>query len=171
MQSVPSTLIDDSNLDNSSLAMSFDQSTNEIKFKGKYSNGTVKTFTLPEVLPSGGGGAVSSVNGQTGTVVINKSDVGLSNVDNTSDADKPISTATQTELTNIINSIGGQFTPAYYGFYSWAFDPALITASSQPTAGVMQVMRARNVGTKTINNVHINCATAGATVGFAFCSI
>lgn len=41
---------------------------------------------------------VDSVNGQTGVVVLDKSDVGLSNVDNTSDADKPISTATQTAL-------------------------------------------------------------------------
>ena len=48
--------------------------------------------------PSGGGGAVDSVNGQTGTVVLNKGDVGLGNADNTSDANKPISTATQTAL-------------------------------------------------------------------------
>lgn len=41
---------------------------------------------------------VDSVNGQTGVVVLDKSDVGLGNVDNTSDADKPISTATQTAL-------------------------------------------------------------------------
>lgn len=41
---------------------------------------------------------VDSVNGKTGTVVINKSDVGLSNVDNTADLAKPISTATQTAL-------------------------------------------------------------------------
>lgn len=32
----------------------------------------------------GGGGAVDSVNGQTGTVVLNKSDIGLGNVDNKS---------------------------------------------------------------------------------------
>lgn len=76
------------------------------------------------VLPGGGGGAVDSVNGQTGVVVLDaadvgadaagsaaaalasansytdtqiagldKSSVGLSNVDNTSDANKPVSTA------------------------------------------------------------------------------
>ena len=43
-------------------------------------------------------GAVASVNGQTGVVVLTKSDVGLSNVDNTSDLNKPISTATQLAL-------------------------------------------------------------------------
>lgn len=50
--------------------------------------------------PEGGGGsgAVDSVNGQTGDVVLTKSDIGLSNVNNTSDANKPISTATQTAL-------------------------------------------------------------------------
>lgn len=42
--------------------------------------------------------AVSSVNGKTGAVVLDKSDIGLGNVDNTSDLNKPISTATQNAL-------------------------------------------------------------------------
>jgi hypothetical protein len=46
----------------------------------------------------GGGGAVDSVNGQTGVVVLTKADVGLGAVDNTSDANKPVSTATATAL-------------------------------------------------------------------------
>lgn len=50
------------------------------------------------IVSGGGGGDVDSVNGKTGVVVINKTDVGLSNVDNTSDLNKPVSTATQTEL-------------------------------------------------------------------------
>lgn len=41
---------------------------------------------------------VTSVAGKTGAVTLAKGDVGLSNVDNTSDANKPISTATQTAL-------------------------------------------------------------------------
>lgn len=41
---------------------------------------------------------VQSVASKTGAVTLDKSDVGLGNVDNTSDADKPISTATQTAL-------------------------------------------------------------------------
>src|SRR5210317_567842 len=41
---------------------------------------------------------VQSVAGKTGTVTLAKGDVGLSNVDNTSDADKPVSSATQTAL-------------------------------------------------------------------------
>lgn len=41
---------------------------------------------------------VQSVAGKTGSVTLDKSDVGLSNVDNTSDVNKPISTATQNAL-------------------------------------------------------------------------
>lgn len=43
-------------------------------------------------------GQITSVNGQTGIVVLAKGDVGLGNVDNTADLAKPISTATQTAL-------------------------------------------------------------------------
>lgn len=49
-------------------------------------------------------GQVSSVAGRQGAVVLNKSDVGLSNVDNTSDADKPVSAATQTALNSKANT-------------------------------------------------------------------
>jgi hypothetical protein len=63
----------------------------------KFENGAWSGFA------GGGGGAVSSVFGRTGAVTAqsgdySKSDVGLSNVDNTSDVNKPISTATQTAL-------------------------------------------------------------------------
>ena len=44
------------------------------------------------------GGSVTSVAGKTGVVTLVKADVGLGNVDNTSDANKPVSTATQTAL-------------------------------------------------------------------------
>lgn len=45
--------------------------------------------------------AVLSVAGRTGVVVLTKADVGLSSVDNTTDASKPISTATQTALDGV----------------------------------------------------------------------
>lgn len=54
--------------------------------------------------------AVSSVAGRTGVVVLTKSDVGLANVDNTSDANKPISTATQTALDLKANLVSPTFT-------------------------------------------------------------
>ena len=47
---------------------------------------------------------VTSVAGKTGAVTLDKADVGLGNVDNTSDLDKPISTATQTALNNKADS-------------------------------------------------------------------
>ena len=43
-------------------------------------------------------GAVDSVNGKAGAVVLTKADIELGNVDNTSDMDKPVSTATQAAL-------------------------------------------------------------------------
>lgn len=49
-------------------------------------------------------GAVLSVAGKTGAVVLAKADVGLTNVDNTSDVDKPVSSATQTALNGKANS-------------------------------------------------------------------
>lgn len=52
--------------------------------------------------------AVSSVAGKTWNVTLVKWDVGLWNVDNTSDANKPISTATQTALNNKIGIAGLQ---------------------------------------------------------------
>jgi len=47
----------------------------------------------------GGGGGVTSVNGDVGPlVVITKANIGLGNVTNTSDANKPVSTAQQTAI-------------------------------------------------------------------------
>lgn len=69
--------------------------TSDGKLKRKNASGVVTDI---EAGGGGGGGAVSSVNGQTGTVVLTASDVGLGSVNNTSDADKPISTAVATAL-------------------------------------------------------------------------
>jgi microcystin-dependent protein len=52
----------------------------------------------PQGVP--GSNLVSSVAGRQGVVVLAKNDVGLANVDNTSDADKPVSTAQQTAIQN-----------------------------------------------------------------------
>lgn len=53
---------------------------------------------LSGIQPGAQVNTVTSVSGKTGAVTINKSDVGLSNVDNTSDLSKPISTLTQSAL-------------------------------------------------------------------------
>lgn len=78
-------------------------------------SGTVRTYAfrdgvangdlvIIDNIDSGGGGTVVSVNGQTGVVVLTKSDIGLGNVDNTSDENKPVSSATQTALNLKTNS-------------------------------------------------------------------
>lgn len=48
-------------------------------------------------------GTVVSVNGKTGEVIITKTDVGLNNVDNTSDINKPISTQQQAEFNSKVD--------------------------------------------------------------------
>lgn len=53
---------------------------------------------------------VESVNGQTGIVSLNKADINLGNVDNTSDQNKPVSTATQMALNNKLGLTGGTMT-------------------------------------------------------------
>lgn len=55
-------------------------------------------------------GAVLSVAGKTGAVTLAKDDVGLGNVDNTSDVSKPVSTAQQTALNAKANLASPTFT-------------------------------------------------------------
>jgi len=68
-------------------------------------------------------GAVTSVAGKTGTVTLAKADVGLSNVDNTSDANKPVSTAQQTALNAKENTIASGTTAQV-----WRGDKTWVTA-------------------------------------------
>ena len=69
------------------------------------SSGIVDLGTIITSIP------VTSVAGKTGAVTLAKGDVGLSNVDNTSDVNKPISTATQTAL----NAKAPLASPAFTG--------------------------------------------------------
>ncbi|MGL4679983.1 MAG: hypothetical protein ACRCWC_11455, partial [Plesiomonas shigelloides] len=71
-------------------------------------------------------GAVDSVAGKTGVVTLVKADVGLSNVDNTSDANKPISTATQTALDGKENFHGIEA----YGNFSFDNSTHILSLSS-----------------------------------------
>lgn len=63
---------------------------------------------------SGGGGDVTGVKGdaestyRTGNVNITPANIGLGNVDNTSDLNKPISTATQTALNGKVDTVVGK---------------------------------------------------------------
>lgn len=69
---------------------------------GNIANGAVSEAKLDSSLQTkintASASGVSSVNGKTGSVTLSKVDVGLGNVDNTADADKPISSATQAAL-------------------------------------------------------------------------
>jgi hypothetical protein len=51
---------------------------------------------------------VQAVNGKTGTVSITATDLGLGNVENTTDANKPVSSATQTELDKKVDKVAGK---------------------------------------------------------------
>lgn len=66
--------------------------------------------TLADWLEITAGGDVVSVAGKTGTVTLVKADVGLGNVDNTSDASKPVSTAQQSALNLKANLASPTFT-------------------------------------------------------------
>ena len=59
---------------------------------------TYNAGTLKWVNATNSAAPVTSVSGKTGAVTIDKTDVGLANVDNTSDANKPISSAVQAAL-------------------------------------------------------------------------
>ena len=60
-------------------------------------------------------GEVSSVAGKTGVVTLVKGDVGLENVNNTSDANKPVSAATQSALNLKANLASPTFTGTVSG--------------------------------------------------------
>ena len=65
--------------------------------------------SFPRKGNGGSSSGVTSFNNRTGAVIpqdgdYTKTDVGLGNVDNTADLDKPVSTATQTELNKKINA-------------------------------------------------------------------
>ena len=77
-------------------------------------NGTSMAWGSPTTAP------VTSVNGHTGAAVVTKGDVGLGNVDNTNDAGKPVSTATQTALNAKLSKAGDTMT-------------GLLTLSGTPT--------------------------------------
>jgi len=78
-----------------------------------YDPRTGKLFSDPRLggldeinISMGGGGAVDSIAGQTGVVTL--ADINLDNVDNTSDSDKPVSTAQQAAIDATVLSIDGQ---------------------------------------------------------------
>ena len=84
---------------------------------------------------------VTSVNNQTGVVSLAKSDIGLANVDDTSDVNKPVSTATQTALNAKANT-SSLSTVATSGSYTdLSNKPTIPTVSDATTTskGIVQL--------------------------------
>lgn len=104
------------------------------------------------LLPTGDG---------SGLTAMVKSQVGLSNVDNTSDVNKPISTATQTALDLKANSVS----PSFTGGLSIQLQPTenvIIDARTYPrtssTSGVLRINHtAGKTGTRPIS-IDVDCA-------------
>ena len=90
-------------LANSALQTETDPTTTPANLKSKLESLTAENRLDASAIKNLPTGDVISVNGQTGVVTLTKGDVDLGNVDNTSDLNKPISTATQAVLDNKIN--------------------------------------------------------------------
>lgn len=107
---------------------------------------------------------------------ITKASVGLGNVDNTSDADKPISTATQTALDEKVDKSGGELTGGF------STDTHTLTGTSlTPSSTVGNFFEYTNVEAFTLNVPTTNCSmiiavtndgvTAGAMTASGFTKI
>lgn len=146
---------------------------------------TNKAFTATEQTKLGGIAAgaevnvVDSVAGKTGAVSLVKGDVGLGNVDNTSDASKPVSTAQQTALDAKVtkaNDTGlGGFTAASKNLGNLG---SAVTIA--PTNGNIQhgtnsaavvITAPSTAGVYTIIVEIVNSATAGAVTLSGFTKI
>ena len=77
--------------------------------------------------------SVTSVAGRKGAVVLTKSDVGLNNVDNTSDLNKPISTATQAALDTINSELDTKVTQSAITNAINALDVSAVSVSANST--------------------------------------
>jgi len=92
---------------------------------------------------------------------LDKSAVGLSNVDNTSDANKPISTATQTALTGKANAT---HTHAAADITSGTIADARLPQSTESTAGIVQLASVIETTTGTDTTKAVTAAGVTAAV-------
>lgn len=98
-------------------------------------------------------GPVQSVAGKTGIVTLVKADVGLSNVDNTSDANKPISTATQTALNGKVNNTGDETIAGVKTFSSSPIVPNPTTSGQAMNKGTADGTYVALTGNQTVAGV------------------
>lgn len=100
-------------------------------------------------------GGVQTVNGQSGTVVLGKSDVGLGNVANTADADKPVSSAQQTALDAKAPTANPTFTGTVSGISKAMVALGNVTNTAdadKPVSTAQQAaLDAKVPGTRTVN--------------------
>lgn len=114
---------------------------------------------------------VASVNGQTGAVTLTKTDVGLGNCDNTSDANKPVSTAQATEINKAkidalgfsVDGGGSIVTTGLKGVFTIDY-PCTITGWTINTEGVSPTctIDVWKIASGTANPTVINTITAAA---------
>ena len=106
-----------------------------------------------------GKGSVISVNNMTGEVVLTKSNIGLGNVDNTSDANKPVSTAQQAALDLKVNKAGDTMTGALTITNN--------TSSTSATTGALIVTGGIGAGKDIISNGAIAASNTQANIFWA----
>lgn len=113
--------------------------------------------SLQKQIGSGGGGTtgVTSVNGDVGpAVVLDKADIGLSNVDNTSDSSKPVSSAVTTALNLKVDKDGTKVLSDVN--FTTAKDTKLTGIATGATANstdAVLLARANHTGTQAISTV------------------
>ena len=105
---ITETPVDGSDIMSLPVTISFADITDKPTTISGYGVTDVYTKTETDNLISNIEYPVTSVNTKTGSVVLNKTDIGLSNVDNTSDENKPISTAMQTALDEKVDVVSGK---------------------------------------------------------------
>lgn len=112
-------------------------------------NNAFTTKTLQEYAQKN---VVKSVAGKSGEVALEKEDVGLGNVDNTSDAEKPVSTATQ-------NALNGKVDNEKYTKGQQAQDERLSQLESLVTGGSVNpelFRKAKNIAIGAWNHDDLN---------------
>ncbi|HUC88556.1 MAG TPA: tail fiber domain-containing protein [Candidatus Paceibacterota bacterium] len=129
---------------------------------GTVTNGVYTTDAGTVFLAPNGNG--SSLTGLT------KSQVGLSNVDNTSDANKPISTATQTALNAKQNTITTGTTSQYFrGDLSLATFPTALSSFTNDLGNYGGFLTSAGTSAGTYNNVTVGTSglvTSGSNVAY-----
>jgi hypothetical protein len=107
-------------------------------------------------------GPVRSVAGRTGVVTLAKADVGLGNADNTSDAAKPVSTATQAALDTKASAAN----PSLSGAID--FTTGSVRQSASAVSALDIDCAAGNYFTKTVNGTSVFTFSNAPAMGKAF---